>query len=211
MPRGYIDSLTTSGLVEGWALDETRPFARLAVAVLTPGGEEIASGCAGLWREDLAQAGFGYGWCAFRLALSDPPEALSGSTLQLVEAATRAVLFEGEAARHPEGPHEIDDLDALVAADPTILRSIEQLESLAPVLDAFAAAQGVEAFVGAAYLYVLGRRVDPSGLDSFARQIRTRRLTPYGMLLSLAEGPEFADLGRPLIPPNRPGFPFLPA
>jgi hypothetical protein len=211
MPRGYIDSLTTSGLVEGWAQDEARPFAPLAVAVRTEDGDEIASGYADLFRDDLALSGIAYGWCAFRLALSVPVEATAGRRLRLVEAATRAVIFEGEAAMREDGPHEIHDLDALVAADPTVLASAEQLESLAPVLDAFVAARGVEAFVGAAYIYVLGRPVDPSGLVSFGRLIRTRRLTPYAMLLTLAEGPEFGARGRMLTPPNRAGFPFAPA
>jgi len=211
MPRGHIDSLTASGLVEGWALDEARPLAPLAVAVLTASGAQIADGYAHLWREDLAQAGLGYGWCAFRLALNVPAEAASRQSLRLVEAGTRAVIFEGAAALHDDGPHEIDDLDALIGADPTLMPSIELLESLAPLLDAFLAAQGVEAFVGAAYLYVLGRRVDPSGLASFSRLLRSKRLTPYAMLLALAEGPEFAERGCRLVPPNRPGFPFVAA
>ena len=211
MPRGYIDSLTASGHVEGWALDETRLLEPLAVAVLAAGGEEIASGHADLWREDLAQAGVGYGWCAFRLAMTLSPETAGDQRLRLVEVGTGDVLFEGAVALRDSGPHEIDDIDALIAADPTVMPSIEMLESLSPVLDAFVAARGVEAFVGAAYLYVLGRRVDPSGLASFSRLIRTKRLTPYGALLSIVEGPEFPERGRRLIPPNRPGFPFLAA
>lgn len=211
MPRGHIDSLTTSGLVEGWALDDSRPLTPLAVAILDRSGAEIASGDAAVWREDLAQASHGYGWCAFRLALGAPPEAVSGQVLRLVAVETRAVLFEGAAALRNDGLHEIDDLDALIATDPTLSPSIERLESLASVLDAFLVTQGVEAFVGAAYLYVLGRRVDPSGLASFSDRLRTRCLSPYGMLLSLAEGPEFVARNCRLVPPNRPGFPFLAA
>jgi hypothetical protein len=211
MLRGHIDSLTPSGLVEGWAYDETRLLAPLAVAVLTAKGEEIASGYADLFRDDLALAGAAYGWCAFRLGLSVSPETAAGHPLRLVEGATRAVIFEGEAALGEDSAQEIQDLDALLASDPTVLTSAEQLESLSPVLDAFVAAQGVDAFVGAAYLYVLGRCADPSGLVSFGRLIRTRRLTPYAALLTLAEGPEFGARARTLIPPNRPGFPFLTA
>ena len=211
MLRGHIDSLTTSGLVEGWAYDEARPFSPLGVAVLTATGDMIAGGHADLFRDDLALAGNAYGWCAFRLAVSLAPETASGRPLRLVEATTRAVIFEGAAALQDVGPHEIHDLDALKAADPTALASVEQLESLAPVLDAYFEARGVDAFIGAAYLYVFGRPVDPSGLASFGRLLRTRRLTPYAMLLALAEGPEFHEKARTLTPPNRPGFPFVPA
>jgi hypothetical protein len=202
MLRGHIDSLTPSGLVEGWAYDETRLLAPLAVAVLTAKGEEIASGYADLFRDDLALAGAAYGWCAFRLGLSVSPETAAGHPLRLVEGVQNGSIFEGEAALGEDSAHEIQDLDALLASDPTVLTSAEQLESLSPVLDAF---------VGAAYLYVLGRCADPSGLVSFGRLIRTRRLTPYAALLTLAEGPEFGARARTLIPPNRPGFPFLTA
>ena len=209
MPRGHIDALTTSGLVTGWAVDEAKPLTPLDVAIVAANGEDIAGGQACHWREDLARAGLGFGWCAFRLALSVAPQALIGRPLRLVVAETRAVLFEGAPPLMDRGEDEIRDLDALIAADPTLLRSPEQLESLAPALDAFVAAQGVEAFVRAAYIYVLGRHVDPSGLASFGRHIRSRRLTPYAMLLSLAEGQEFAERGRRVAAPNRPGFPFL--
>ena len=209
MLRGYLDSVTPSGFVEGWALDDAAPLSPLAVAVLTAKGEEIASGHANLYRDDLAASGIGYGWGAFRLALSVDPRAVLGPPLHLVEAATRASLVSGPAQWREDEGSDIADLDALRASDPTVLRSAEQLEGLAPLFDECARAWGAEAFVGAAYLYVLGRSVDPSGLESFTRQLRARRLTPYAVLMTLAESGEFVERGRVIPAPTEPGFPFL--
>ena len=63
-------------------------------------------------------------------------------------------------------------------------------------------------FIRAAYIYTLGRPVDPDGLDAYGRMIEDRELTPFGLLQALCEGDEFRAVPRLLIAPTEPGFIF---
>ena len=88
MIRGHLDALTPGGVAEGWAFDAADRDRVLTVQLLDPEDAEIGLGFAGLYRADLAEAGFRHGWCAFRLRLSRPAEALRGLRLSLRDATT---------------------------------------------------------------------------------------------------------------------------
>jgi hypothetical protein len=209
MIRGHLDALTPGGFAEGWAYDDATPDAVLTVAVQAPAGEEVARGFANLHRGDLAEVGFGHGWCAFRLRLSRPAEALRGARLSLRDARDGAEIHATDTwrirqAAEPSG----DTIEAIVAQDPTVLRSVQQLSGCRDLLARFLAAHGITDFVRAAYAYVLGRSPDPAGLASYERMLSIGALTPFGLLLLLADSVEFREQPRLLASPASPGFVF---
>jgi hypothetical protein len=209
MLRGHLDALTLNGFAEGWAFDEAAPGVGLGVRLHGPEGEVLAEGVANLHRGDLAEVGFRLGWCAFRLRLARPTAALAGARLVLRAAATGAEIAATDAWRlrdAPDGP--LASIEAIAAADPTTLRSVQQLSGCAPLFEAFIAAHGVPAFLRAAYGYVLGRPADPAGLASYERLLRIGAVTPFGLLLLLAESEEFRREPRLLATPAEPGFVF---
>jgi hypothetical protein len=69
-------------------------------------------------------------------------------------------------------------------------------------------ARGVEAFIRAAYVYVLGRPADPSGMAAYAGMIARGELTPFGMVKALSESEEFRAAPRLLAAPMERGFIF---
>jgi hypothetical protein len=100
-----------------------------------------------------------------------------------------------------------DSVGQLIEADPTVLRSTDQIEACEADLKAFAASRGVEAFVRTAYVYVLGR-VDHSRLALHKQLVGEGRLSPSAMIRLLADSAEFRSNGRRLPAPNNPDFPF---
>ncbi|WP_203074101.1 hypothetical protein [Falsiroseomonas ponticola] len=209
MTLAHLDAVTQHGVIEGWACDPDRPAATLAVAVLAEDGTEVAAGRAELFREDLMEAQLRYGWCAFRLRASLEPEALMAQTLRLVEAATGAVLHVQPSLpfrRADDG--DCETVAAVVAEDPTMLHSIDQLAGCGDLLAAFIARQGLSAFIRAAYGYVLGRPADPVGFASYEKLMRRGALTPFGLLAILADSGEFRSRPRLLPSPVQPAFVF---
>lgn len=210
MIRGHLDALTPGGFAEGWAFDDAAPDAVLMVRLLGPDAAELARGLANLHRGDLAEVGFRHGWCAFRLRLARPTEALRGARLALCDAATGAEIHATDAwrireAAEPDGA----TVESVVAQDPTVLRSIRQLEGCSGIFAGFLARHGIPAFIRTAYAYVLGRPADAAGLASYERMLRNGALTPFGLLLLLADSGEFREAPRQLAAPVDAGFVFL--
>lgn len=209
MIRGHLDALTPAGFAEGWAFDDAMPGGALTVQILDAHGEELGLGFANLFRGDLAEVGFRHGWCAFRLRLSRGTEELRGARLSLRDAASGAEIHATDAWRIREAADQTcNTVEAVVAQDPTVLRSVQQLQGCADLLLRFAARHGTTEFVRTAYAYMLGRPADPAGLAAHERMLRTGALTPFGVLLLLAEGAEFREQPRMLASPADPGFVF---
>ncbi len=203
---GHIDAVTSSGYIEGWATTKPDYDRPLRVAVLNGDGEEIAWGLAHLYREDLAEAGQGGGWCAFRLWTS---RDIGKSTLVLLERETGFEIHRSDDVPFNEdGVLEITSVPKLIESDPTVINSINQLWQSSDKLTAFIKARGVEAFVRAGYIYVLGRPADLTGLQIYGRMIRKHSITPFSLLQTLFESDEFRARPRQLAAPNTAGFPF---
>ena len=206
--RGHLDVLLSSGFISGWACDNDRPLQPLTIAVLS-GGAEIAFAIANHYRPDLADAGCGTGWCAFRGRLVVPVSQLRGMPLSLHEVVTGQVLHSV-----PELP-ELDmpvppasTVGDIIAQDPTLLGDISRLKGCGRVLDAFIRQHGVEEFVRAAFLYVLNRPVDHPAMTAYTNLIRQGRQEPLNVLRELADSAEYRAKPGTLVAPCHPSFPF---
>ncbi len=211
MLHGYLDAVTSSGYIEGWAYDSDAPLRPLTVSVLAE-GVELAHGIANRYRPDLAEAKCGTGWCAFRLKLYGAVSHFSGHEILLCEP-TRRIQIHKVTTISLIDDHEPDMsiLEQVVASDPTLVRSIEQLNGCNTVFADFVSAHGVQAFVRAAYVYVLGRPADANGLSTYSALLQNRRMPPFELLRALHDGEEFRSKPRQLIAPPEPGFVFRPA
>jgi hypothetical protein len=208
MPRGHIDWVDRCGLIVGWAHDETRPFDAMLVSIVDLEDVEIAAGLAHLYRQDLAKEGFARGWCHFRLRSQEPIEVVRHQPLRLVDKTTNKVLYGPHVANYLEtNEPSFDNVEQLIAGDPTVLQSSEPLEACEADLKSFAATQGVEAFARTAHIYVLGR-VDHQALALHKQLVSEGRLSPATLIRLLADSSEFRTSGRRLAAPNSPDFPF---
>ncbi len=206
--QGHIDALTACGFVEGWAFDAEDPGRPLSVCVLAE-GTEVAAGLANLYRWDLADAGYGTGWCAFRLRLAVEARSLADTALTLLHPpSATAIAPAAPAAIRPEDDPAITHLEAVIRDDPTCVRAIEQLRGCARLFDVFIDLAGIDAFVNAAYLYILGRPADETGLAHYAASLRDGSMIPYDVLRILHACDEFDAATRLLIAPPEPGFAF---
>ena len=209
MQRGYIDAITSAGMVEGWAYDERKPLEPLLVAVTDDKNKQFAAGLANLYRRDLAEANHGYGWCYFRLCAKQNINRLAQAPLRLIALESKLTLHALDRASYFEAnSHVVNDVSDLIGSDPTVINSLDQLDSFEDIFENFILVRGVDAFVRAAYVYVLGRSIDDSGMLLYGRLIRQKRLSPYAMLRTLADSAEFRAKARSLVAPNQPGFPF---
>jgi hypothetical protein len=208
MPRGHIDWVDRCGLIVGWAYDETRPFDAMLISIVDPEDFEIAAGLAHYYRQDLAKEGFARGWCHFRLRSQEPIEAVRRLPLRLVDKTTNEVLYGPRVANYLETKEPFfGNVEQLIAGDPTMLQSSDQIEACEDDLKAFAASYGVEAFVRTAHIYVWGR-VDHHGLALHKQLLTDGRLSPATLIRLLADSAEFRTSGRRLPAPNSPDFPF---
>lgn len=209
MFRGRIDAVTSSGYVEGWAFNPDAPMRPLAVSVLA-GHRVVARGIANRYRWDLVDAGYGTGWCAFRLKLSVSVNRLRWQALSLWDLSRRTEIREADAAPPLAEDQEpaLSSLDDIIADDPTVVHAIEQLRGCGTAFSDFIATEGVDEFVRAAYAYVLGRPTDAAGLTSYTAALRGGSLSPYGLLKALYDDNEFRSTPRHLIAPPEPGFVF---
>ncbi len=209
MLRGHIDALTSSGYIEGWAFDDEAPLQPLVVCVMA-GSAEVALGIASRYRWDLAEdGGFGTGWCAFRLRVSGPAEALRDQPLALLEASAQIEIQPPVAATLAEDSDmNLSELDAIVLADPTLVHRIEQLSGCGRVFADFIAAAGLEAFVRAGYVYVLGRPADHAGMSAYVTRLGNQSIAPWDFIKELYDSAEFNAAPRLLAAPSEPGFAF---
>jgi len=209
MLRGYVDGIASCGYIEGWALNSEAPLDPLTVAVLDDKGSELAWGLAHHYREDLCAAGLAAGWCGFRLRGAVPASRLKQRALTLVDRSSGAAIVRRYSVPYAQDPDiELSTVAEIVAADPTMTPSIFQLKGCDEILGAFLRERGVDTYVAAAYAYVLGRAVDPSGLASYGNLIRENTLTPFQLLAVLSDSDEFRSRPRLLAAPNSVGFPF---
>lgn len=205
MIRGRLEKLLLEGFVEGWACDEDRPTAALDIEVREAGGETIASGLANLYRDDLADTRVGLGWCAFRLRLTRPAEALRDARLTLHAAAHETEIDSARGLPLVPGEAELADPDPFSAPNVQALRGAGEL------FDAYVINEGARAFARVAYLYVLNRRADPEGLALNLALVEKGALTPFGLLTLLAESHEALSEPRRFASPKAPEFPFARA
>jgi hypothetical protein len=209
MLRGHLDTLVSSGLFEGWAYDTGAPAEPLLVAIKDDQGLEVACGFAHRYRDDLVAANCGIGWCAFQLRTSESVSRLRRIPLLLIEKTSDQTIFAVRTIKYVEGFDErATSVEEVTALDPTVISSVDQLNGCGTIFDAFIKARGVDAFVRAAYVYVLGRSADAEGLALYGKLIRQALLSPYVMLRTLAESSEFRSRPRSLVAPNMLGFPF---
>jgi hypothetical protein len=205
--RGYIDAVASPGYVEGWAYDEANELRPLRVEVWH-GETMLTEGLANLFRHDLIVSGYGAGWCAFCLKLA-PGSQIQTAALTLFEAGSGHIIAPPHIPRHYEREDPpARDLYALTVSDPTSLTSLTQLAACGPVFAGYIAQHGYAAFVRAAWAYVLAQRAMPDIIASTAEELRAGRLTPLGLLETLAQRPEFAAQPRPLAAPRTAAFPF---
>jgi len=205
---GHLDVVVSSGFLEGWATDINAPSAPLIVSVRKD-EKEVAWGFANLYREDLAQARCGTGWCAFRLRSALPPGQLRGTPLSLIDRQTGAIIHEPAATRLVmDGDPVIGSIAELLSKDPTILTDISQLRACEPMFEKFIAAHGAARFVATAYGYVLQRPPDDEGLALYTDHLNSNTLTGFLTIAALAESTEYLDRRPQLSAPVTTSFPF---
>jgi hypothetical protein len=209
MFRGHLDVLTTSGYVEGWAIDLDSASNPLSVIITDMDDREVASGLAHRFREDLALAGMGTGWCAFRLNLKCTPTSIQETTIFLKDAKTGVeIRRRSNLSVLEDNDLELTTISAVLKTDPTVVQSLDSLIGCETMFDVFIKKYGLDAFIRATYVYVLGRPVDPSGLSLYGRLIRKSSLSPFALLRVLADSDEYRSRPRLLSPPTAPGFPY---
>lgn len=212
MLRGNLDSLLSSGYFDGWACDTERPHSPLHLIVKDETGAALAEGLAHLFRPDLAKAGLGAGWCAFRLRTDAPVSRVCKSAVTVFEAASLTPIT------HPVRPQLVETVEIelrtvfeVASLDPTHLGLVSRLEGCGAIFDDFVKSRGVAAFIRAAYVYVLQRPADPDGLALYGRLLRQGAIAPSAVIETLATSTEFRSQPRNLVAPNAPGFPFRSA
>jgi hypothetical protein len=206
--HGHLDAITQSGFVEGWALDAALPWRSLAVAVQA-GEDVVAHGVAHRYRWDLIGIHGSTGWNAFRLRLCRPAASLIDTPLTLLASESGDAILSRAPPLLEDAEAPLADLARLVAADPTLVHDIDHLRGCAPLFAGFIDAAGLEAFIAAAFVYVLGRPADPAGRAHYAACLRDASLAPFELLRTLHDSAEYRAAPRPLAAPTDPGFPFL--
>jgi hypothetical protein len=206
--RGHLDAVSSSGFAQGWAFDEDEPL-RSRVVSIVRNGREIGVALANGFRPDLADCNYGNGWCAFRARLSISPSATRGRPLLLIDRATGELLHTAQEPDFIEdSEHPIESIAKLVEMDPTLLGSIDKLRGCESTFYAFIRRRGVEAFIRAAYVFMLARPADPDGIATYTRLIRQSQIGPMDLLLILADSDEYRSRPRMLGAPNTSAFPF---
>jgi hypothetical protein len=209
MIRGHLDAVTSGGFAEGWAFDSDSPQVVVTVALRAADGTELGRGLANLHRADMADLGFRFGWCAFRVRLSQTGTQLFGTRLTLVELNGGTEVHSTEEWRLREAREApLSSIEAIVGEDPTVLRSVLQLSGYAPMMAAFVERHGVKDFVRTAAVYMLGRLPDEAGLESYERLLENGAVTPFGLFAMLGASEELKTAPRLLQSPVHPGFLF---
>jgi hypothetical protein len=207
--HGALDGISLAGYVEGWAYDTKMLLCALPVAVIDYRSRIVARGLAGLYRKDLAYEDRGAGWCAFHLRLRDDPVALAWKRMTLVHADSRKRISRSECVAYlVSDPARQSGVAGLLADDPTVVQSLDQLRACEELFGEFIKYRGIEAFVRAAYRYLLLRPVDPSGLSSSTEHLRAGSLSPFGLIQTLGDSDEYRSRPRKHCAPIMPAFPF---
>lgn len=205
---GHLDRISRSNVISGWAFDSELCPQPLSISIFREDGTRLGSGLANLFRQDLSDQAFGMGWCAFELRCEPSIPHRKGPSLLLVANATHEVI--GSAKRLPlvDDAPALSSIEDAIACDPFALKSIDQLMGCDPLFNRFVARKGFSAFVRTAYLYVLGRPVDSSGLSHYSRLLKRSSISPFGLIQALADSDEFRSRQRAMSAPPAPDFPF---
>ncbi len=206
--RGYIDGATPNGVIEGWALDERTPWRPLQVRIRCD-GEWIAAGLAHHHREDVLNAQIGTGWCGFRLSSNRSPDEIRRATIYLVGGSGVVIVKTDDIALLPDTHRDLASIEDVVGEDPTVARSVEHLRGCEPLFTNYIRSRGIDAFVRAAYVYMLGRAVDETGLRIYGNRLRRGTHHPFELLQILAASEEFITRRPELVAPTQSSFPFL--
>ncbi len=205
---GHMDALTSSGYLEGWAYDPERPGQVLQVAVVVQ-NREVGRGLANCFRWDLADSGYGNGWCAFRLRLDGVVSALRRGPLVLIDVVEKTEICRTGALPVIECSEAYPSTVAeVIESDPTVVHAVDQLYGCDALFERYLASNGAEAFVRAAYVYILGRPADFGGLANYVARLASGEFSTYGVLNALYESDEFRTSPRLLVAPTEPGFVF---
>jgi hypothetical protein len=207
--RGGLDGVCHGGYVEGWAYDVRRQLHPLPVIVIDDRRREVARGLAGGYRKDLAYEGHAAGWCGLRLRLHDDPAKLAWKRMSLVFAKNREQIFRSESIPYlVTDPGRVEGIAGLVAQDPTVIQSLDQLRACDEVFNEYIRARGLQAFVRAAYRYLLSRPADANGLSSSMKHLHDGALSPFGLIQTIADSEEYRSRPRQHCAPIMPAFPF---
>jgi hypothetical protein len=206
--RGFLDSLTYGGYFEGWAFDPSRPLHALSVAVMAD-NKCVAQGRAHLFRRDLMEAQCGTGWCALRLRHDTAVELPTSPVFALVECDSGIVLYESRHLAAIADPEREDTtIEKFCASDPTLITDIGQLRGCEGEFTKYIYTHGVDYFLRTAHIYVLGRPADDDGLVQYGHLLRLSKISPLGVIETLASSEEFSRTRRELVCPNAREFPF---
>lgn len=209
---GRLERLFSGTYVEGWASETEAPGRALAIEIRTDDGSVVAEGLANLYREDLANAPEGLGWCAFRLRLARPAAEFRRSPLALHEKGSGYRVDVVVGLPLIAGNVQDAGLGADIAGfDPFVIAQISQLRACEDLFARFVRSKSASAFVRMAYIYMLGRPADPETLALHAEMLAKGQLAPLRLLRMIAETREFRARPRELAAPNAPGFPFVEA
>jgi hypothetical protein len=204
MIRGKLERICSDGRIEGWAFDTEAPETIPAVQVRSADGRALGEGLAFLFRDRLADAGLGLGWCGFSIRPTLPQIGLRTS-LSLHERGNGAALDHAEALPVVAAEDEDRELDPFAAPTWASLRGC------AEVFERYLQAAGPAAFVRVAHIYTLGRRAEPETVALDADTIVSGVMTPLQLLERLVGSDEFQREPRRLAGPRAEDFPFFGA
>lgn len=209
MVTGYIDLLTSSGYIEGWAFNPDAPGAACLIGLLGEDNSVIAWGLTHLFRQDLAENGLGTGCCAFRLKLSCPVSRVRSTPIILFDYVSRQQICRADSVPYAEDSASLHTtISDLIANDPTMINNVRQLSGCQSMLMSYITNRGVEDFVRTVYAYTLGRSADVTGMTLYGGMIRQGEISPLKLLEILFDSDEFRSQPRLLSAPTSPGFPF---
>jgi hypothetical protein len=212
MISGRLEKLFSEGYAEGWAFNSQSPHRPLSVEIRVSDGTVVAQGLANIYREDLASARLGLGWCAFRLRLAQPASELSLGALALHDKVSGLRIdFAAQMPCFPGNPHAGSRAEQVASFDPFVLSRISQLHACEDLFQQCLRARGPAAFVRTTYMYLLGRSADPESLELDAGLLEQGRLAPLQLMELIADTKEYRARPRELAAPNAPGFPFVEA
>ena len=204
MIRGKLERMCSDGRIEGWAFDPEAPEIIPVVQVRSAEGKTVGEGLAFLFRDRLADAGLGLGWCGFSLRPMLPQEDLLRG-LSLHERGSGAAL--DLAAALPVVTAEEADREL----DPFASPSWASLRGCAEDFQRYLQVAGPAAFERVAHVYTLGRRAEPETVALDADLLASGVLTPLRLLERLIRSDEFQREPRRLAGPRAPDFPFFGA
>jgi hypothetical protein len=206
---GFIDTISSTGYVEGWAISNKNNFDAVPVCVLWE-DKPIGIGIANLFRSDLLTAGVGHGWHAFRIRVDHTFETQTTLRLLLVELRTTSLIAMAELPCPATLSRKLPNVDSVLEESDLKVTDISSLALTKTAIDAFVARYGVEEFVACGYCYILGRPADPGGHRSYTELISSGEMEPLVFLSILFNSTERRESKWPVLAPSDSGFIFAP-